>query len=1050
MTISAGTVSIGVRPAVEGFSTLMHSALQGETGAFASMGKEIGGKIAAGIGASLVAVGALSVKMAMDMQTSDAKIQGNAQLTAKAAAGIGDAFLKTAGQSTFSGKEMADSFAPVAGVIQSIAGHTLKQSEALLTMKAATTLAEASGKTLASTTADLASVMQGFGMKLSGASEAANILFNASRLTNVDLDTLSGTVVKLHGKLGLAAPTLSDIASLMVDLANHGVSGSKGLMVVNSAMGTLLGGSKATTDALKILGMNVWDSSGKFVGMKNVLSELTPKLAGMTDQQRLATLTVLMGKTAASALNSTIMAGADGYAKATAAVTAHNAAQMAADAIANTLKGKMEKLHASFNDIVTLIGEAMIPKIEALVSWFGKHKVIAEVLAGIVGGVLVGSMAVWLVATVTQTAALLAQAAALALAYAPITLIVAIIGGFVAATVWAYKNIKIFHDGVNSAVNGVLKVFQYMTNGVISAINLLIRAWNLVPWHKDIKTLTNVEFPQLASAAESAAAKVNAALNKSAYAHPTRVAKDLHSSVIAPTIAALPSVPISSNFAGAVAAAVGGAKKVLSAHAKIVAQLVKDHLAVTKIYGQMHTVIADALKSKADLIKGAAGQDASAQASYNDAAFNLNRTFNQDKFKLDRDYLDKKNTLHRTYDEAIASATKTFDDTTKADQIKHNDALLANQKTYNDKVATLTQDSVTKQLSIIQKSKDLLTGAFSGATSLDVGSMFSSGTGVSGLLDSLKAKLDGAKTLASNAASLAAKGFSQTFIQQVVGQGSDIGNQMSDAILNATPEASAQLKDLYGQMQDVSDNGLNKLADQMNSGTKLATSALTAEYAQVAVDLKDSLAGAYTDLGLANAAENAAFMVSTAANLKTLDDAKASALLTLNNGLTDAAKTYSDSLFDMNTTLSNGLFDARKALNDSIAATAKQFDTDIQNLQDSTTAKMATLQTSLKATADLIAKISGASVGASVISKAPKMPSLVTAPSSGSLDMATSAQRANALSSVYVPQSTYDSQVPKAAGDPVLAGQIADAIAAPLTKALNDQARTTQMLNRAG
>lgn len=47
------SVSIGFRPAVEGFSTLMRSALQVESGVFSSMGKKIGGKLAAGIGASL-------------------------------------------------------------------------------------------------------------------------------------------------------------------------------------------------------------------------------------------------------------------------------------------------------------------------------------------------------------------------------------------------------------------------------------------------------------------------------------------------------------------------------------------------------------------------------------------------------------------------------------------------------------------------------------------------------------------------------------------------------------------------------------------------------------------------------------------------------------------------------------------------------------------------------------------------------------------------------------------------------------------------------------
>jgi TP901 family phage tail tape measure protein len=341
-----------------------------------------------------VGVAAIGVKMAVSMQESNARIQGNAQLTAKAARGIGDAFLATAGQSTFSGKAMADAFGPVAGVIQTLSGHVLTAADSLKVMKVATDLAEASGQPLASTTADLASVMQAFHLRLTGAAGAANILFNTSRLTNVGLDTLATTVVKLHGKLGIASPSLEQTSALMVDLAQHGISGSRGLLIVNSAMTTLLGGSKSTSAELKTLGVHVYDASGRFVGMQSVLGQLTPKLADMSDKQRHAAESALFGKTAASALNLTILAGAKGFDTARAAVGRHNAVTAAAAANAGTLAGKAKTLGAEFADTATTLGQDLLPILTTVFGFVGKHVHVFEVLAGVILGVSVAIKAV--------------------------------------------------------------------------------------------------------------------------------------------------------------------------------------------------------------------------------------------------------------------------------------------------------------------------------------------------------------------------------------------------------------------------------------------------------------------------------------------------------------------------------------------------------------------------------------------------------------------------------------------------------------------------------
>ena len=398
--------------------------------------------------AGLAVVGVAAVKLGMDFQETTSAIQGNAQITAAAADSIGQAFLNTAGKSTFSGQEMSTAFAPVAGVIQSVEGHALTAADALLTMKAATTLAEASGGDLKTTTATLASVMLAFHIKATGAADATNLLFNASRVTGVTVEELAGSINKLHGKLGIAAPTLADMSTLVVDLAEHGISGSRGLMVLNAGMSSLLSGSKGTSKELATLGVHIFDAHGKFVGMSSVLSQLGPKFAGMSDAQRHAAEAALFGKNAASALDATLRAGAVGYAKAAAEATKHAAAEKAAQARAATLAGEIKTLKATVTDWVTELGTKLIPMIQSAIGWISKHSGEAKLLAAIIGVVMVAAMATWVASVVigaaTSVAAAVSTAAAWVAANAAMILasggIILAVAALVLAGLWLFKH----------------------------------------------------------------------------------------------------------------------------------------------------------------------------------------------------------------------------------------------------------------------------------------------------------------------------------------------------------------------------------------------------------------------------------------------------------------------------------------------------------------------------------------------------------------------------------------------------------------------------------
>jgi tape measure domain-containing protein len=118
-------------------------------------------------------------------------------------------------------------------------------------------------------------------------------------------------------------------------------------------------------------------------------------------------------------------------------------------------------------------------------------------------------------ATAAYTAALAAQQAATASATAaqtglnvalisnPIGLVIAAVVALVVAVVVMWKKFDWFRRGmkglwnsivsiVQTAINLILGYYEFWINAVITGVNLIIKAWNKIPWNKDIEPLNKV------------------------------------------------------------------------------------------------------------------------------------------------------------------------------------------------------------------------------------------------------------------------------------------------------------------------------------------------------------------------------------------------------------------------------------------------------------------------------------------------------------------------------------------------------------------------------
>jgi Phage-related minor tail protein len=393
------------------------------TGGFAeSLGGAAGPLAAVGV-AAVVGAG-YAIHLAEGMETADASIAGAAGTSVGAAKKIGDSFLNMKGE--FSGEEIAAAFAEVAGELKSTEGHALSTAEADQVMAAATDLATAKQISLGEATSATAKILQAFGLDASDSGHVTDVLFQASNATGQSVESLATQLTKVRSKLGETSGSVGDLAGLLVDMTDHGITGRSAMSGLNTGLNTLLKTSDgvataaaqqnsaydAMTPKLKSLakeyehgaitseefkkktedlpaeqatlaenfgkastavqtaelkykemGLTVFDAQGKFVGIGSIIDQLAPRFAKMSQQQQLAAATTLFGAGAAKQWVAVIDASPAAYDKATGAVEKHGAAEAAAAKQAHTLHGETKELSATAENLGIKLGTLIIPMV---------------------------------------------------------------------------------------------------------------------------------------------------------------------------------------------------------------------------------------------------------------------------------------------------------------------------------------------------------------------------------------------------------------------------------------------------------------------------------------------------------------------------------------------------------------------------------------------------------------------------------------------------------------------------------------------------------------
>ena len=313
-------------------------------GAAGGMAKFVGAAVGLGSIASAVETVASA---GMDFQSQMNTLSAVSGATGDQLAAVGDKARELGTDASLTATSASDA----AGAMTELAkgGFTVEQS--MTAAKGTLQLAAAAQVEAADAATIQAQALQAFNLGAEDAARVSDILAGAANASSAEMTGIAqglqqaGTVANGFGV------TIDDTATSLAMLANAGIQGSDAGTLLKSSLLALTDQGKPAQAAIKELGLQVYDSSGKFVGLSDLMGQLKTASESMTEEQYQAATATLFGSDAMRLASVAAVQGAEGFDTLKEAVTRQGQAAEVAAAQTQGLPGVWERVQNTMEDL---------------------------------------------------------------------------------------------------------------------------------------------------------------------------------------------------------------------------------------------------------------------------------------------------------------------------------------------------------------------------------------------------------------------------------------------------------------------------------------------------------------------------------------------------------------------------------------------------------------------------------------------------------------------------------------------------------------------------
>lgn len=326
-------------------------ATKGFNDELAKLGKESPHKLndiamaAGGMGLALVGAAGYAVKASMDFDKQMSEVGAVAGATNAEMGKLRAAALEAGKATQFSATEAAQAEAELAkaGLTTSeILGGALTGSM---------NLAAAGSLSLAEAADVTAKTLNIFHLEGKDASHIADLLAAAANKSATDVHEM-GMALKMGGLAAYAAGlSVEDTTGTLALFADNALVGSDAGTSLKTMLMMLQNPTIKATNAMKELGIEVYDTQGNFIGIQKLAGVLRAQLGSLTQEQRNQALATIFGSDAMRAANILFEAGSDKVGEYVDAVNQQGAAQDVAAKKTDNLSGDIERLKGSIETL---------------------------------------------------------------------------------------------------------------------------------------------------------------------------------------------------------------------------------------------------------------------------------------------------------------------------------------------------------------------------------------------------------------------------------------------------------------------------------------------------------------------------------------------------------------------------------------------------------------------------------------------------------------------------------------------------------------------------
>ena len=206
-----------------------------------------------------------------------------------------------------------------------------------------------------------AAALNQFRLGAKRATRVADILANTANAASGEITDVANALTYV-GPVAkkFRIPLLATATSLGL-LAKNGILSEKAGTALRGILSSLANPSAKAADALKKLGIEAFNSNGKFVGMRDLIKQLTDAQKNLTDQEFAQAAAAAFGREPLAAIGALASEGAKGFDKMAKAVGRQGGAAKVAAAKTKGLRGAFEGVRSQLETVAIQIYERVEP-----------------------------------------------------------------------------------------------------------------------------------------------------------------------------------------------------------------------------------------------------------------------------------------------------------------------------------------------------------------------------------------------------------------------------------------------------------------------------------------------------------------------------------------------------------------------------------------------------------------------------------------------------------------------------------------------------------------